>query len=69
MLLLFHVFVFCCEARGILAPNQGSNPHPLHWKVKPQPPDHQGSPIYKFLSAKYCVRTVSRKSEYTHELK
>ena len=26
-------------------PNQGSNPHPLHWKPESQPPDrHQGSP-------------------------
>ena len=22
------------QAYGILAPNEGSNPHPLHWKAK-----------------------------------
>ena len=64
------MFLFSgCEAPGILAHNPGLNPHPLHWKAKTQPPDRQGSPNYKFLSAKYCVRTVSRKLEYTHELK
>ena len=30
--LLFYVFwFFGHEACGILAPHQGSNPHPLHW--------------------------------------
>ena len=29
---------------GSLLPNQGSNPHPVRWKVKSQPLDHQGSP-------------------------
>ena len=69
MLLLFYLLFSGWEARGILAPNQGSNPNPLHWKAKPQPLDHQGIPIYKFLSTKYCVRAVSRKLEYTYELK
>ena len=41
ILLLFHVFGFFCvvfffgrDACGILAPDQGSKPHPLHWKAK-----------------------------------
>ncbi|XP_061029329.1 cytochrome b5 type B isoform X1 [Eubalaena glacialis] len=29
---------------GSWLPDQGSNLHPLHWKAKPQPLDHQGSP-------------------------
>ena len=31
---LFYLLVFGPEAHGILAPNQGSNPHSLHWKVR-----------------------------------
>ena len=43
VLLLFYVlFCFGCEACGILTPHQGWNQHPLHWKVKYQPLDHQG---------------------------
>ena len=31
---------------------QGLNPHPLHWKVKSYPQDHQGSPeLQLFLLA------------------
>lgn len=32
ILLLF--FIFCHEVCGIWAPNQGSNPHPLHWTTR-----------------------------------
>ena len=32
------------EACRILAPGQASSPHPLHWKVKSEPLDFQGSP-------------------------
>ena len=32
----------CSVARGIL-PDQGSNPHPLHWQADSQPLRHQGS--------------------------
>ena len=31
---LFYVLVFGHEAHGILAPDQGSNLYPLHWKEK-----------------------------------
>ena len=30
-------------------PEQGSNPHHLHWKVKSSPLDHQGSPLCSLL--------------------
>ena len=39
-------FMFCFfrpEACGILAPNQGLNRHSLHWKVKSEPLDRQGT--------------------------
>ena len=42
-ILLLGFGVLGYKARGILL-NQGSDPYPLHWKVKSQPPDHQGSP-------------------------
>ena len=35
-------------ARGIL-PDQGSNPHPLHWQADSQPLRHQGSPCSLFF--------------------
>ena len=40
-------------ACGILCPDQGWNPHPLHWKADSLPPNHQGShykTIYIFLN-------------------
>ena len=33
----------CSAACGIF-PDQGSNPHPLHWQADSQPLHHQGSP-------------------------
>ena len=41
-----------CEACGILVPDQGSNPHPLHWKAKSQPLDQQGSPWWCYFTLK-----------------
>ena len=44
-LLLFYVLAF--GPRGmwdLKIPDQGSNPHPLHWKTKSQPLDCRGSP-------------------------
>ena len=35
----------CSAACGIL-PDEGSNPHPLHWQADSQPLRHQGSPIF-----------------------
>ena len=29
---------------GILVPDQGLNPYPLHWKVESLPMDHWGTP-------------------------
>ena len=34
----------CPAACGILVPDQGLKPHPLHWKADSLPLDHQGSP-------------------------
>ena len=34
----------CSAAGGILAPQPGIEPHPLHWKVDSFPLDHGGSP-------------------------
>ena len=42
----------CSVARGIL-PDQGSNPHPLHWQVDSQPLRHQGSPYIQLLRQFY----------------
>ena len=39
----------CSTACGIL-PDQGSNPCPLHWQADSQPPRHQGSPKFPFLT-------------------
>ena len=44
VLLLFNVLVFLAKSHmGSWLPNQGSNPHPLFWKVKSEPLDRQGS--------------------------
>ena len=40
----------CHTACGILVLHQGSNLHPLHWKVESKPLDHQGSPRKVFLN-------------------
>ena len=34
ILLWFYVLVFWSQGMWDLSPNQGSNLHPLHWKVK-----------------------------------
>ena len=39
----------CSVACGIF-PDQGSNPHPLHWQADSQPLCHQGSPACVFLN-------------------
>ena len=39
----------CSAACGIF-PDQGSNPHPLHWQVDSQPLRHQGSPSPSLLN-------------------
>ena len=44
LLLLFMFWIFGHETWGILAPDWGSNLHPMPWKVKSQPLDCQGSP-------------------------
>ena len=43
ILLLFMFWFFDHVACGILAPQPGVERHPLHWKVKSQPPGCQGS--------------------------
>ena len=44
----------CSVACGIL-PDQGSNPHLLHWQADSQPLRHQGSPIIIILIIKLAV--------------
>ena len=44
ILLLFYVFGFLAANMRDL-PNQGSSLHPLHWQVKSQSLDLQGSPL------------------------
>ena len=36
----------CCSVACGILPNQGSNPHPLHWQVDSQPLRHQGSSYF-----------------------
>ena len=51
--LLHYLFCFGFSATrymGSWLPNQGSNPHPLHWKVKYQPLEHQESPLHAVLN-------------------
>ena len=44
----------CSAACGIF-PDQGSNPHPLHWQADSQPLHHQGSPPVIFLKNRFCA--------------
>ena len=51
--LLQYLFCFGFSATryvGSWLPNQGLNPHPLHWKVKSQPLEHQESPLHAVLN-------------------
>ena len=60
ILLLFYPLV--SRPGGVWDPSpvtRGSNPHPLHWKVKSEPPDHQGSPPKQFLKGSSGWRLVS----------
>ena len=42
----------CSSACGYF-PDQGPNPHPLHWQVDSYPLYHQGSPIFFICSSPY----------------
>ena len=44
----------CSVACGIF-PDQGSNPHPLHWQADSQPLRHQGSPPPILYSLFLCL--------------
>ena len=44
-----------CSAACEILPDQGSNPHPLHWQADSQTLRHQGSPIFSFLRNLYTV--------------
>ena len=44
-----------CSAVCGIFPDQGSNPHPLHWQTDSQPLRHQGSPIFSFLRNLHTV--------------
>ena len=43
----------CCEAYGIF-PDQGWNPHLLHWQADSLPPSHQGSPDNFYDGCQKC---------------
>ena len=43
----------CSAACGIL-PDQGTNPHPLHWQADSQPLCHQGSPDMVVILIPFC---------------
>ena len=45
----------CPAACEILVPAQGSNLHPLHWKVDSQPLDHQWSPNLSLLMISFVI--------------
>ena len=46
ILLHFYVFgVLAARHVGCWLPSQGTELHPLHWQVKSEPLDHQGSPF------------------------
>ena len=50
MLLLFYVLVFLAVRHvGCQLPEQGLNPHLLHWKVKSEPLDPQESPSMVYI--------------------
>ena len=51
------VFVFVFWPWGMWVPNQGLNPHFLHWKVKSQPLNHQRSPLNIIF---YCLRPFAQ---------
>ena len=57
ILLLFDVLVFLATRHvGSYLPNQGSNPHSLHWKAKWYPMNHQGNPkVYVLKPWNYSV--------------
>ena len=44
----------CSGACGIF-PDQGSNACPLRWQADSQPLRHQGSPVNRFLKAKFIL--------------
>ena len=44
-----------CSAVCGIFPDQGSNPHPLHWQADSQPLRHQGSPELHLLKRKVAT--------------
>ena len=50
-------WIFGHKARGIFAPDRGSNPLPLHWEARSSPRDHQGSPHNFYISPRRLART------------
>ena len=68
-------YCFCCLRFGFLAarhvgselPDQGSNPHPLHWKAKSQPLDHQESPsVPRSLTSWHTLPSCKRHPASSH---
>ena len=50
----------CPMACGILFPQQGSNPRPLHWKLNFSSLDHRGSPWVFTFEFSFCFCMCSR---------
>ena len=65
---LFYVLFYVPGMWDLSFLNQGSNPHPLHWKSKSHPLDHQGSPtvfVFKGKIPSSCMESVLREDERT----
>ena len=51
---------FCCFAACRIFPDQGSNPHLLHWQADSLPLSHQGSPLRSYWYMKMPPRPKPR---------
>ena len=59
ILLLFMLCFLAMRRVGSQLPGQGSNPHPLHWRVKSSPLKHQRNPqIYFKIETLYHYNDV-----------
>ena len=61
----FHMWLSCSVTCGILVPQPGISPHPLHCKADSSPLDHQGIPFFIFVKVYFdsCVESGLRKGE------